>query len=188
MSHADWLMVSAVVLSMVHAAAQGFAYEMFSLAGTLGGFLAAAWEYQRASAWYAPFVKSAWVAEVAAFLTIFLLVVLLAGILGRILRWGVHGAGLGWSDRALGAAFGLLRGTLMITVVLMALTAFTPGSHVVAQSRLAPYLLVIGRTAVSATPAQLQTRFRQGLGNLRDRQAPGERSPLKKESAGGSHK
>ena len=113
----DWVILLIIVLSVLQAIAQGFFYEFFSLAGVIVGYLLAAWEYPRVAAWYAPHVNSEWVADIAAFFTIFFVVVLLAGVLGRIARWAVHGVGLRWFDRFLGGAFGFLRGAVVSTVV-----------------------------------------------------------------------
>jgi len=188
MSGVDWLIVGGVLLSVLLAAAQGIFLELFSLAGVMVGYLAAAYEYSRAASWYAPFVKSTWMADGAGFLTIFIGVVLLAGLMGRIARWGFKEAGLGWADRLLGGAFGLVRGTLLITVLLLALTSFAPGSRLLAQSQIAPYLLVLGRGAVAVAPAQLRTQFRQGIAamsesRLRTQPGPEQRGPAKAASA-----
>ncbi len=77
MSGLDWLLVVVVLLSVALAAAQGFLFEVISLAGVAVGYLLAAWEYPRVAAWYAPYVKAPWVADIAGFLTIFVAVVLL---------------------------------------------------------------------------------------------------------------
>ena len=45
MNGLDWLIAGILVLSVVQAAAQGFVFELFSLAGTVFGYLLAAWEY-----------------------------------------------------------------------------------------------------------------------------------------------
>ena len=102
----DWVILLIIVLSVLQASAQGFFYEFFSLAGVIVGYLLAAWEYPRVAAWFAPHVNSQWAADIAGFFTIFVIVVVLAGVLGRIARWAVHGVGLRWFDRLLGAAFG----------------------------------------------------------------------------------
>jgi membrane protein required for colicin V production len=80
----DWMMLLVILISTLLAAAQGLFYEVFSFAGVIAGYLAAAWGYTRVADWYAPHVKAAWVADVAGFLTIFVGVVLLAGIIGRL--------------------------------------------------------------------------------------------------------
>jgi membrane protein required for colicin V production len=163
----DWALVLIVLLSVLQAIAQGFFYEFFSLAGVIVGYLLAAWEYPRVAAWYAQHVNSRWAADIAGFFTIFLAVVLLAGVMGRIARWAVHGVGLRWFDRLLGAVFGFVRGAVISTVIVLALAAFAPQWGWLQQSRLAPFLLVSGRALIWAAPADLQQRFRQGWDLLR---------------------
>ena len=98
----DWLIAGILVLSVIHAAAQGFVFELFSLAGTVFGYLLAAWEYPVAARYIAPYVKSDVVAAGAGFLLIFIAVVILAGIAGRIVRWATTSVGLRGIDRLLG--------------------------------------------------------------------------------------
>ena len=104
-----------------------------------------------------------WLGEIAAFLIIFLAVVLVAGIAGRIVRHIVKEAGLSFVDRILGGALGLLRGILLVAVVLMSMAAFTPTSRWLEGSQLAPYFLVVGRAAIWVAPSELRSRFYQGL-------------------------
>ncbi len=163
----DWVMVLIVLLSVLQAIAQGFFYEFFSLAGVVVGYLLAAWEYPRVAAWYSHHVNSQWAADIAGFFTIFLVVVLLAGTVGRITRWAVHGVGLRWFDRLLGAVFGFLRGAVINTVIVLALAAFAPQWGWLQQSRVAPFLLVSGRALIWAAPAELRQRFREGWDLLR---------------------
>ena len=173
----DWALVLIVLLSVLQAIAQGFFYEFFSLAGVIVGYLLAAWEYPRVAAWYAQHVNSQWAADIAGFFTLFVAVLLLAGVLGRIVRWAVHGVGLRWFDRLLGAVFGFVRGSAMATVMVLALAAFAPQWGWLQQSRLAPYMLVSGRALIWAAPAELRERFRQGWNLLRTlpEHVPGQR-------------
>ena len=131
------------------------------------GYLLAAWEYPRVAAWFAPHVNSQWAADIAGFFAIFVVVVVLAGVLGRIARWAVHGVGLRWFDRFLGGVFGFLRGAVFSTVVVVALAAFAPQWGRLQQSRIAPFLLVSGRALIWAAPAELRQRFRTGWELLR---------------------
>ena len=163
----DWVIVLIVVLSVLQAIAQGFFFEFFSLAGVIAGYLLAAWEYPRLAAWYAHHVNSQWAADIAGFFTIFFVVVLLAGTIGRIARWAVHGVGLRWFDRLLGAVFGFVRGAVISTVIVLALAAFAPQWGWLQQSRIAPFLLVSGRALIWAAPADLRQRFHEGWDLLR---------------------
>ena len=163
MTVADWVIVAMLVVSVIQAVSSGFFQEAFGIAGLVSGYLLAAWNYQRLAERFAPHMKSVWLGEIAAFLIIFVAVMLLAGIAGRIARWIVKEAGLSGVDRVLGGALGLLRGCLTVAVVLMSMAAFTPTSKWLEGSELAPYFLVVGRAAIWVAPAELRARFYQGL-------------------------
>jgi membrane protein required for colicin V production len=168
MNTLDWVIVVILVLSVLLAVAQGFLFAMFSLAGTVVGFLVAAWGYGRLAPWFLPYVKAPAIADLAGFLTIFIAVVLLAGVIGRIARWAVKEAGLRWADRILGGAFGLVRGIVIISAGLMAVTAFAPELPQLESSRLASYFLVAGRGASWLAPAQVRQKFREGIVKLKE--------------------
>lgn len=167
MSGADWIILAVILISVAQAAAEGFFHAAFSMAGLVLAYVLAAWQYHRLSAWFAPNLKSPWLGDIAGFLLIFLSVLVLAGIAGKIARWAVKEAGLSFVDRVFGAALGLLRGGLMVSVVLMGMTAFTPTSKWLEGSEFAPYFLVAGRAAIWLAPAELRGRFYQGLDLLR---------------------
>jgi membrane protein required for colicin V production len=112
-------------------------------------------------------------ADLAGFLTIFVSVVLLAGAIARITRWMVHEAGLRSVDRALGAAFGFVRGMVIVTAGLMAITAFAPESQELSGSQLAGYFLVAGHGASWLAPYDVRQKFRAGIIKLRGGPSPG---------------
>jgi membrane protein required for colicin V production len=163
----DWIIVGVVLLSVLLAAAQGFFFEMFALGGAVIGYLLAAWQYQNLAPWFEPHMKSAAVANAAAFFVIFAGVMLTAGAAGRIVRWMMKEVGLRWVDRALGAAFGLLRGVVVVTVAVMALAAFVPESKALERSELSRYFMVGGKAASWLAPAEMRQKFEEGLALLR---------------------
>lgn len=163
MNWLDWTILVIMVLSVIGAAAQGFFFELFSLAGVILGYLLAAWNYQRVAPWFLPHVKSQWAANAAGFFVIFIAIVILAGVAGRIARWAVKEVGLRWFDRFLGAVFGLVKGALVVTVLVMALAAFGPGSKSVADSQYASYFLLVGRAAAWVAPYELREGLREGV-------------------------
>lgn len=172
MSGADWIIIVVIVLSVIQAASAGFFEEAFGMAGLVVGYLLAAWRYQKVAEHFAPYLSSIWLGQIAAFLIIFIGTMILAGIAGRIVRWMMRKVGLSGLDRALGAALGLLRGALVVSVVLTGMTAFTPTSKWLERSEMAPYFLVVGRAAVWIAPAQLRSQFYQGLQMLRRQELP----------------
>lgn len=166
MNAADWCIVAVIVLSILSAAAQGFFFEVVSLAGLFVGYILAAWKYPMVAAWFMPHVKEPWLANIAGFLIIFILIMILAGVIGRIVRWLMKEAGLRWFDRLLGAAFGLLRGCLTTAILLLGFTTFAPESSWLQGSTLAPYFLVVARGASWLAPFEVRSRFRQGIDAL----------------------
>ena len=175
MGVADWIILAFLVFSVAGAAMEGFFREAFGLAGLVLGYLLAAWRYQRLAEWFAPHLKSQWLGEIAAFLIIFFAVLLAAGVAGRMARWMMKEAGLSALDRILGAVLGLLRGSLVVAIVLVAMAAFAPAAKWLAGSQLAPYFLVAGRAAIWVAPSELRHRFYQGLDYLH--QAHSEPTP-----------
>jgi membrane protein required for colicin V production len=177
MNLADWAILGVIVLSVVMAIADGFFHQAFGLAGLVLGYLLAAWQYRPLAERFAPALKSPWLGEIVAFVAIFLAVVLAAGIAGRITRWVMKEAGLSLFDRLLGGLLGLLKGALFVAVILMGMTAFTPTSKWLEGSELAPYFLVVGRAAIWVAPAQLRSKFYEGLGLLHRAHLP-ESAPV----------
>lgn len=167
MTAADWIIIAVILISTLLAAAEGFFYEAFSLSGTAVGMLTATWEYARLAPWFSGFVKSESVANACGFFTIFFAMLLLADAIARLARWAIRSAGLSWADRLLGAAFGFVRGIVMVTVTIMALAAFVPESQLLNRSELSRYFLLSARTAALIAPADLRSRVKQGVIALR---------------------
>jgi len=163
MTAADWLIVVVVLLNVVLAAIHGFFAEAFGMAGLVAGYIVAAWQYQRLAEWFMSFLKNEWLADIFGFLIIFFAVLILFSIAGRMARKLMKAAGLSGFDRFLGALLGLAKGGVVVAVILMAMTAFTPTSKMLEKSELAPYFLVVGRAAIWVAPSALRARFYEGL-------------------------
>lgn len=175
LSTLDWLIVLIVLMSALQALSHGFFREFFGFVGVVAGYLIAAWEYPAVASFYARFMNSPWPAEIAAFVTVFIIVTVAAGIIGRVLSGVVHGVGLRWFDRLLGAVFGILRGVVLSAVLVLVLSALAP-QWGIAQSRIAPFMLVAGRGLIWAAPADFRQRVRDGWKLLREvpEHLPGE--------------
>lgn len=177
MGVADWIILAFLLFSVVKAAWEGFFREAFGLAGLIAGYLIAAWQYRRLADWFESFLKQPWLADVLGFFIIFFGVMIAAFLAGRLARWLIKEAGLTAMDRTFGALLGLLKGSLIVAIVLLAMAAFAPTSRWLQQSELAPYFLVAGRAAIWVAPADLRQRFDQGLDYLRNAQNPAKPTP-----------
>jgi membrane protein required for colicin V production len=167
MNGLDWAIFGVMLVSVLLAAAHGFFFEVFSLAGAVLGYLLAAWGYGHVAPWFLPYVKSQAIADLSGFLTIFFAAVLVAGIIARIIRKFIRAVGLRWIDRFLGGAFGLVRGLVIVTAGVLALTAFAPDSPQLAGSQLAGYFQLAGGGASWLAPSAVRQRFHEGVARLR---------------------
>ncbi len=117
MTSVDWILLSLVLVSMAVGLWRGLVFEVLSLLGWIAAFFLAQWF----SPWVAAYLPlqgmSDSVRYAAAFALTFVLSVLLAGLLASLLRKLVSVVGLRPVDRILGAAFGALRGVVVLLAV-----------------------------------------------------------------------
>ncbi len=163
----DWLLLAPLAYSTVQAFLRGFVRELFSLSGLIAGVLLAAWNYTRLASPLQAVISNPAVANVAAFLLIGAGVMVAAAIIGRLIHATAHAVGLGFFNRLGGAAFGLLRGYLIGVVILMAISAFLPGTELVKNSRLAPYFLAGAHAVSFVVPQDLERLILDGASQIK---------------------
>jgi membrane protein required for colicin V production len=167
MNLADLLIVIVLVVSVISAFVKGFFVEVFSLAGVILGLFVAAANYGGFAVWILRVIHSREAANLIAFLLIVLAVMVVASIAGRLLRGLFRTVGLGIVDRLLGAAFGLVEGCVVVTLILMGMVAFLPRQDWLRNSRLAPAFLTAAHGGSQVVPFALGEEIRQGLQALR---------------------
>ena len=170
MAIVDWLIVVVLIVSVLSAAKSGLVVEVFSLAGLVLGFLLASWDYQRLSPWIGRWIHSVPLNQAVSFLVILLATMIAASLAGRFIRWSIQSIGLGWADRLAGAAFGLLKGFVLVTVAVMVIAAFWPGATWFRRSRLAPGFLSMAHHVAVVAPSDLAQRIRSGVDVLKKEQ------------------
>jgi membrane protein required for colicin V production len=167
MNLADLFIIVVLAISVISAFVKGFFVEVFSLVGVILGLFFAAANYGGFAPWVSRVIPNHEIANLVAFLVIAFLVMILAGLAGRLLRSLVRGVGLGFVDRLLGAAFGLVKGCIVVTLVLMGVVAFLPKQDWLLGSRLAPVFLSAVHGGSHVVPFALGEEIRQGLEALR---------------------
>ena len=169
----NWLDIVCGIIILASVAAgfkQGMIKIGIGLAAFVVGFLAASWTYGIAADYVSGFIHSRPAANIAGFLIVFCMVLVIGAIIAAILSRMLRLVGLGWADRLAGAAFGGIRGFLVAVVLVMALLAFTPGTvnGAVAHSRLAPYVVGASRVIAEATPHEIKDGVREGYDRVHD--------------------
>lgn len=114
----DYGVITIVGLSVLLALLRGVIREIAALAGWAAALILSGLFAQELAQWL-PASLSHMLRAVIAYLAIFLGVLLLSGVAGLLLSKLFRAAGLGLTDRAVGALFGFLRGAVIVFVGVM---------------------------------------------------------------------
>ena len=110
----DWIFLAVLLFSMLLGAWRGLVYEVLSVLGWAVSFYAAQYFAPIVAGWL-PFQSgSETVRYAAAFVLVFVAAVFAAGLLAFWLKKMVEAIGLRPVDRTMGAAFGLVRGVILL--------------------------------------------------------------------------
>jgi membrane protein required for colicin V production len=166
----DYLLLVLVAGSVLAGLIKGLARSVIGLVAVVAGFLCGLWFYGVVGSFFYEYLSSRRLAHLVGFTLIFMGVVLLgvvlAAVIGRLLKW----ARLSWLDHLMGGAFGFLRGALMAAALIIAAMAFAPKPppRSVADSLLAPYLLEAARWIVAAAPYEVRQGFQESYDRLKE--------------------
>ena len=103
-----------LLVSLLLGAWRGLVYEVLSLLGWVASFFAAQWFAPQVAGWLPLQSTSETLRYLLAFALVFIAVLVVSALLTALLRKMVNAAGLRPVDRTLGAAFGALRGMLLL--------------------------------------------------------------------------
>jgi membrane protein required for colicin V production len=126
----DWILLGVLVFSMLLGAWRGLVYEVLSVLGWVVSFFVAQWFAPDLATRLPVQSASDPIRYAAAFVLIFIAAVFAAGLLAFIFKKLVAAIGLAPVDRVLGAAFGVLRGVILLlaATVVIDMTALKTSS------------------------------------------------------------
>lgn len=128
MSALDWIFAAVLGVSLVLGVWRGLVYELMSVLGWVAAFVLAQWFAPTVAA-LLPMGGSADTLRYAAgFVLVFVVAAFAAGLLAWLARKLVEATGLRPVDRTLGAAFGLVRG-LVLVMAAAVVAHLTPLKH-----------------------------------------------------------
>ncbi len=116
---ADGMILLIVALSFLMGMMRGLIREAFSLTSWLLSWLVARHFVLPVSVLLVPYVHTPSFRLLTAFALVFLCTWLVMSLLAYLVQSVLDRVGLRWSDRFLGAVFGLLRGLLIVEILLM---------------------------------------------------------------------
>jgi membrane protein required for colicin V production len=161
MSWLDLVLGVILITSLISGIRKGMIRMGIGLAALALAMVLAFWSYRSAGELFSDWTSSPPVANLIGFCAVFFGVIAAGSILSMVLTRVFKWMGLSWLDRLLGGAFGLARGAVMATIVLMVFTALAPGNppKAVGESVVAPYLMGFAEVLSSLAPDDLRKRF-----------------------------
>jgi membrane protein required for colicin V production len=114
---ADWAFAGVLLVSLIIGAWRGLVYEVLSVLGWALSFYLAQWFAPQVATMLPLQSASDPVRYAAAFVLVFIVSVFLAGLLAVMFKKLVEAIGLRPVDRTLGAAFGAVRGLILLLAV-----------------------------------------------------------------------
>jgi membrane protein required for colicin V production len=166
----DLLLVVIIGISIATGFMAGFARVGVGFIATVSGLLFGFWYYNVPAAWiHEHWTMSASAANMLGFLVVFLMFLSAGAMIGKLLAKLFKWTGLGWLDRLLGGAFGLVRGALLAVITVAVIMAFTPkplptwmvGSEVL------PYVLDASNMCSKLAPNAVKEALRDSMFEIR---------------------
>jgi membrane protein required for colicin V production len=121
----DLLILIPIVWGCIRGFSKGLIIELATLAGMVLGIIAAYYFSERVSDFFSGyFTIGPSSMKILSYVLIFLAVLLISWIIGKIITKLVDMVMLGWLNKLLGAIFGLLKGVLVSAIIVLAIVYF----------------------------------------------------------------
>lgn len=161
MTFFDYAVIATIVISILFGAWRGVVGEILALVAWVVAFFVARTEANMVALWLVVHIADAGIRFPAAYVIIFVGVLLLFGIARTVISMLLSAVGLGLLDRLLGVFFGIFRGVLVVLAgVMVAGMTPLPKSAWWQESVLAPPLETAVLAARPWLPAEAVKRIR----------------------------
>lgn len=168
MNPLDILIIVILSFCLIRGVFRGLIKELSSIIGVLGGFYAGYTYYVVAAKLLSRWISNEGYLNILSFLIIFCGVFIIVSILGVVIKYLLNIAFLGWVDRICGAGFGIMKGILIASVLLMIFTAFLPkGAPIMKNSLLAPHVTQISEKMAKVVSKDMKSKFVAKIAELR---------------------
>jgi membrane protein required for colicin V production len=114
MAALDWVFLAVLLVSLLLGVLRGLVYEVFEALAWIAAFVLAQWFAEAVGGWLPMGTVSDPLRYAAGFAVVFILAAFAGGLLAWSMRRLVESVGLRPMDRALGAAFGVVRGVVLM--------------------------------------------------------------------------
>lgn len=156
----DFIILGIIAFSAIVSIFRGFVRELLSILTWVVAFWVA-WHFGQALATIiAPYIHNQVLRYPIAFIALFVITMILGGLLNYLIGQLVDKTGLSGTDRVLGLLFGILRGVLIISVMLLVLRLTpAPQQSWWRQAQLLPIFMPIEMWLQNFLPKDQQSHF-----------------------------
>jgi membrane protein required for colicin V production len=168
MNFFDIIIIIILSFCVIRGVFRGLIKELSSIIGVLGGFYAAYSYYMVLAKPLSRWISNTAYLNILSFLIIFCGILIIISILGVLIKYVLKIAFLGWVDRICGAGFGIIKGILIASVLLITLTSFLPrNAPVVKNSFLAPHVTMVSEKMAKVVSSDMKQKFVAKIASLK---------------------
>ncbi len=148
MNTTDIAVLVILLVSGLFALIRGFVKEVLGVAGWVGAAFATLYVFRWVTPWFRKFIAVPWLADGAAGVTVFVIVLVILSTITHVIARRVHQSNFSTLDKSLGLVFGLVRGAVVVCLGYLALGwAFTSADQYPSWVREARTMPIIERGA-----------------------------------------
>lgn len=155
----DIILVIILGLSILLGILKGFIRELFSLAFFIIAVVLSFLFYYEVGGIYMSGLKNRDVSNFAGFITIFVLVLIIGAVVTYSVKKIFTIGPLKAIDMILGGLFGLVRGILIASIIVLALIVFPVNDNLIVKSQLSPYVIKSIEVFVHFLPAEYKEKI-----------------------------
>lgn len=154
----DLVLVIILGVSLVLGIIKGLVRQVIGLVAVLLGLILALIYYPYVAEFYSRWIDSRVFTQFLGFITIFIAVLCLGGIISWLISKIIKGP-IKFLNHVLGGGLGLLKGILISGILVFALLVFPVNVQALKNSVLAPYCLGITKLVAKVIPQELKDTF-----------------------------
>jgi membrane protein required for colicin V production len=164
----DILLLLILAVAFVLGVIKGLIRQVVGILAVIVGLILAMAFYPAAASAVSTLIKNENVAHFAGFLTIFVVVLVVGWLIGRLFSKAIKGP-LKWLNHGLGGFLGLVKGALIGGILVFAMLVFPVSSTALQDSTLAPYCVEVTRNIIDLIPKELKEAFKETTRDIFER-------------------